>query len=197
MVFVAAAYVVFAELRVNLTPLFASAGVLGIIIGLGIRSFIEDFFTGLLIITEDTIRVGDYVGISGSEGVVESLGLRTVRIRDRSGGLYIFPNREIKKIINYSRRQARVIIDIPIKPNQPVEPAISVFEKAIETLRKHKLIGKHIQTASRVEGIEDIAAGKVTVRVLIVTKPSERWHAARAYRRTVLNALAKAGIELP
>ncbi len=191
-----AAYFVFSALRVNVTPLFASAGVVGIIIGLGIRTFIEDFFTGVFILTEDTIRIGDYVDIGGSEGVTESLGLRTVRIRDRNGAIHIFPNREIKKIINYSKRQARVIVDVPVKANQSVDTALAALEAALGSLRKDANVGKHILETSRIEGVEAINPGHMLIRVLILTRASERWNAGRTFRRIVLKELEKAKILL-
>ncbi len=196
LVYLVAIYVILNTLKINMTPIFASAGVLGVIIGLGLRAFIEDFFTGILIFTEDTIRVGDYVDIGGAEGVTESLGLRTVRIRDKNGAVHIYPNREIKKIINYSRRQARVIVDIPIKVNQPVERAIDALEAALSELRKNKDLGKLVHENSRIEGVEAINPGHLVLRVLILTRASERWNAGRTFRRIALKELGKANILL-
>lgn len=189
-------YFIFIALKVNVTPLFASAGVVGVIVGLGLRSFIEDFFTGVFILTEDTIRVGDYVDIAGSEGVTESLGIRTVRIRDKNGALHIFPNREIKKIVNYSKRQARVIVDLPVKSNQPVDEVISALDTALTDLKKDKHVGEHILGTSRIEGVEAVNPGHMVLRVLILTRASERWNAGRTYRRIALKQLEKAKILL-
>lgn len=195
-VYVMAAYFTFVALKINMTPIFASAGVVGIIIGLGLRAFIEDFFTGIFILTEDTIRVGDYVDIGGSEGITESLGLRTVRIRDKNGAVHIFPNREIKKIINYSKRQARVIVDFPIKSNQQIDMAIATLDGALTILKKDKAIGQFILENSRIEGVEAINPGHIVLRVLILTRASERWNAGRTYRRIALKELEKAKILL-
>jgi small conductance mechanosensitive channel len=191
-----AGYATFQALKIDMTPIFASAGVLGIIIGLGLRSFIEDFFTGIFILTEDTIRVGDYVDIGGSEGVTESLGLRTVRIRDKNGAVHIFPNREIKKIINYSKRQARVIADFPIKSNQPLDDMLTALEHALMEIRKDKRIGQYILENSRIEGVEAINPGHIIVRALILTRASERWNAGRTFRKLALKELEKAKILL-
>jgi small-conductance mechanosensitive channel len=194
--FAVAAYFIFTSLQINVTPLFASAGVVGIIVGLGTRAFLEDFFTGLLILTEDTIRIGEYVEIAGSEGVVESVGLRTVRIRDKNGAVHIFPNREIKKIVNYSKRQARVIIDLPLKPNQPIEKIETCVASALSVLRKDPKVGQFVHEKSRVEGVESITPGSIVLRVFILTKASERWNVARTFRKIVLIQLEKAKITL-
>lgn len=191
-IYIIALYYILTVLKINMTPIFASAGAVGIIIGLGLRAFIEDFFTGMFILTEDTIRVGDYVDIGGAEGVTESLGLRTVRIRDKNGAVHIFPNREIKKIINYSRRQARVIVDFPVKTNQPIEEIMDVLESALELLKKDKIVGSSIHANSRVEGVDSIHAGHIIIRTLILTKASDRWSAGRTFRRIALKELYKA-----
>jgi len=195
-IYVMALYYIFTVLQINMTPIFASAGAVGIIIGLGLRSFIEDFFTGMFILTEDTVRVGDYVDIGGSEGVTESLGLRTVRIRDKNGAVHIFPNREIKKIVNFSRRQARVIVDFPVKTNQPIDDVIGVLEQSLVILRKDKIVGASIHENSRVEGVDSIHPGHIIVRTLILTKAAGRWSAGRTFRRLALKEFDKAKILL-
>lgn len=195
-IYIIALYYVFVILNINVTPLFASAGVVGIILGLGVRSFIEDFFTGVLILTQDTISVGDYVDISGSEGITEAIGLRTVRLRDQNGAVHIFPNREIKKIINYSRRQARVVVDIPIKSNQSIDKIFLIFNKSLATLRKHKELGPYVQQGSMIQGVETISGSSLVIRSLILTRASLRWSVAREYKYIVLRELSKAKILL-
>jgi small-conductance mechanosensitive channel len=193
-VYVLAGYYIFSYLNINVTPLFASAGVIGLVIGLGMRSFFEDLFTGLLILTQDTISVGDYVKIGDTEGITEALGLRTVRVRDSSGAIHIYPNREIKKIVNYSRRQARVVITISVQPNQPVDAVFKALKRALVKLRKDKKIGASIQANSQILGVEDIGRGHVDISVLILTKASLRWATARRFRYLALNELNRAKI---
>lgn len=195
-IYLVAIYYIFIQLNINVTPIFASAGVIGIIIGLGIRPFIEDFFTGIFILTQDTIRVGDYVEIGGSQGITEALGLRTIRIKDQNGAIHIFPNREIKKIVNYSRRQARVVVDILIKSNQSVDRALAALEAAIKELRRDKVLGPVISETSRVQGIEQISGGSIVIRVLIITRAAFRWDASRKYQYLALKQLEKAKILL-
>jgi small conductance mechanosensitive channel len=81
-------FYILSELKINLTPIFASAGIISIIIGLGIRSLVEDFFSGMFILTQDTVRVGDYVEIGLTNGVIESLGFRTIRVKDQNECTY-------------------------------------------------------------------------------------------------------------
>lgn len=195
-IYIIAIYFILIQLHINVTPLFASAGIIGIIVGLGVRSIIEDFFTGLFILTQDTIRVGDYVEIGSAQGTTEALGFRTVRIKDQNGAIHILPNREIKKIINYSRRQARVVVDIPIKPNQKVDKALTALRQAIETIKKDKTMGPLVMEGSHVQGVEHISPGKVVIRVLLLTKAAFRWDVARTFRYFALRLLEKAGIDL-
>ncbi len=195
-IYIVAAYYVLTQLHINVTPLFASAGVIGIILGLGVRSFIEDFFTGILILTQDTISVGDYVEIGGAQGITEAVGLRTVRIKDQNGAIHIFPNREIKKIVNYSRRLARVVVDVPIKSNQPVDRAIKALERAITELKKDRVLATLISEGSHVQGVERINGGSIAIRVLIITRAAFRWDTARRYRYLALRQLEKGKILL-
>lgn len=194
--YIIAVYYVLTQLHINVTPLFASAGVIGIIIGLGVRSFIEDFFTGILMLTQDTISVGDYVEIGGAQGITEAVGLRTVRIKDQNGAIHIFPNREIKKIVNYSRRLARVVVDVPIKSNQPIDRAIKALERAIKELKKDTVLSSLIAEGSRVQGVERISGNSIAVRVLIITRAAFRWDTARKYRYLALRQLERAKILL-
>jgi small-conductance mechanosensitive channel len=191
-----ALYYILTQLHINVTPLFASAGVIGIIIGLGVRSLIEDFFTGLFILTQDTIRVGDYVEIGGASGITEAVDLRTVRIKDQNGAIHIFPNREVKKIVNYSRRQARVTIDIPIKSNQSIDKATRAMDQALKKIKKNPALGPLIAEGSGVQGIEHIGGSSINIRTLILTKAAFRWDVARQYRYLVLKELAKSKILL-
>ncbi len=184
------------QLQINITPLFASAGIIGLIVGLGIRSLLEDIFTGVFILTQDTIRVGDYVEIEGAQGITETLGFRTVRIKDQNGAIHIFPNREIKKIVNYSRRQARVVIDIPIKPNQSIDQVFKALKKALTTIKKDPVLKLLISETSSVQGIEDIHQGRIIIRVLILTRAAFRWDVARKYRYLVIQQLEKEKILL-
>jgi len=189
-------YLLLSTIQINPTPLFASAGIFGIIIGLGLRPLIEDFFTGLFMLSEDILRVGDYVMIGDSEGTIEFLCLRTLRLRDKYGAIHIIPNREIKKIINYSKKLSRVIVDIQVKNSQSIDNAITLLEKSLDKLKKDKKVGQLILEKSHVEGIELITPGNITLRTVILTKSQERFQIARSFRSIAVSEFQKNNVLL-
>lgn len=185
-------YFVFRELSIDVTPFFASAGIVGIIVGLGFRPLLEDFFTALFMFTQDTIRVGDYVQIGTSEGWVESLGFQMVTLRDRSGALHAFPNREVKKVINYSRRNAEIIVDVPVKYKGDIDKILPVFTQSLEQLYAQKDVGKYATHDSRISGIEEIRdSGTLVIRTILVTRITHRGAVSRRFRYLVLKQLEK------
>lgn len=180
-------YIILNQLNVNLTPIFASAGVLGIIVGLGLRPVLEDFFTASFIFTQDIVRIGDTVEIGGTVGSVDALGFRTIQLRDKSGALHIIPSREIRKIINYSRRSYEMPVDMAVKPTMPVDRLLKRFGVALDQLRAHPDLGKYLHKDSVVLGIQDVKEeGTIIVRTALVTRFVQRNMVARQFRYLVL-----------
>ncbi len=104
-VYAVALHVIFGFLNINLAPLVASAGIVGLSIGLGAKPVLEDLISGIMLLSQDTISVGDNVEIDGSVGTIEQIGLRTLNIRAKDGSLHIIPNGMVKKVINFSRNE--------------------------------------------------------------------------------------------
>lgn len=190
-----AIYFIFILLGINVTPLFASAGIIGIIVGLGVRSIMEDFFNGFFILSQDTVSVGDYISVGTSEGIVEDIGLRSIRLRNRNGSVHIVPNREIKIIVNYSRRPSRIEIDIPFKSKQRIDSIYDILNAAIIKIRKDKSVGQAISSGS-ILGVEDVSAGKINIKVLLVVKAGLRENIARLFRYIVIKETEKSKISL-
>lgn len=194
-VFGAAIYYIFIILGIDVTPLLASAGIAGIALGFGARSLIEDLISGIFLLTQDTIRIGDYVKAAGAEGVVEQISFKTISIRDRDGGVHIIPNGQVKTVINLSRGRARVTIDFPVKADQPIDRVIKALETALKNLKKDKSLGKKIIDAD-VRGIEDIQPpSRLFVRTVIITQPASRWQIARRLRFLVKKEFEKENLQ--
>lgn len=194
-IFLAVGYFVLLELQINITPFFASAGVIGIIVGLGLRPIVEDFFTALFFFTQDTLRIGDFVMIGDSEGWIESIDFRTIKLRDGRGAFHIFPNREVKKIINYSRRSIEVVIDIPIKQSDNIDTLLQLYSSALRSLQQQEDIGKYVSEKSFISGVEDIKDnGVVVIRVVLIVHILYRGKVSRRYRYLVLKELEKKNI---
>jgi moderate conductance mechanosensitive channel len=179
-------YIVFSLLNINLTPLLTSASIIGIAIGIGARPLIEDLLTGFFLISQKTIGIGDYVKIDEAEGVVETFGMRALTIRTETGATYIIPNSQIKKVLNYSRHRANVIVQIPVKIDQHVDRVMTAVDEALKNLKKDAKLQPVIYPGSTVDGISDFKTeGLLTIQVTIITSPSKREEIARQFRYLV------------
>lgn len=186
-----ALYFIFVFLHINVTPLLASAGIVGLALGFGARSVIEDLIAGIFLLSQDTVGIGDYVKVDQAEGVVESISLRSLFIRDNDGALHIIPNGHIKQVVTYSRGKARVTIDIPVHADQPIDSAIKLFTETLKELGNDPELNNHIMPESAVRGIEDITPKHMIIRTIIVTRQSYRLLAARKFRYLIKKAFEK------
>jgi small conductance mechanosensitive channel len=179
-------HIIFIELGINLTPLLASAGIIGIILGIGARALIEDLINGFFLLTQDSIAIGDYVKLDDAEGNIEKIGFRTLVIRGDSGELYIIPNGQVKNVINFSRHKSHMNVDFPVKTDQNIDASIKAMGDALEELQKDKEMSEHLFPGSSVKGIEEFKVdGKMILRAKIITRPEVRFEAARKYRYLV------------
>jgi len=198
-VYIFALYIILTLFGINLTPLLASASVIGIIIGIGAREIIEDFVNGLFLLSLDSIAIGDYIQIGTtfiqsdmSEGVVEHIGARTLTIRAENGSSHVIPNGQIKKIINYSRHRFNNFIDLTIKANQDIDKVIKAAETAMAQLQKDPEFTDSLLPGSIVNGIDGFSNPEImTFRVTLTTNPVRRKEIARRYRYFVKKEFEK------
>lgn len=188
---------VLAEAGVSVTPLIASAGILGAALGFGAQSFIRDVLNGLFMVFEDQLGVGDVVNVGEVSGVVERLGVRVTEIRDVDGTLWFVRNGEILRVGNYSQDWARVVVDIPI----PYESDVSeVQERLLETAKafsQHSDWRRKVLAEPEMWGIESISAEALVVRMVVKVRGGEQWAAKRALHAEIKKALDHEGIDLP
>lgn len=191
-VYVVCAYIILTILNFPLGTLLASASVIGIIIGIGARSTIEDFVNGLFLLSLDSMVVGDYIKIGETEGYVERISSRTLSIRDLSGAIHMVPNGQIKELVNYSRNKSNVLVDLPVKSNQNVTKVMSALEDALKELHENEDYKHALFPGSEVSGIESFTnPDYMTVRVTLVTYPVKRWEVGRKYRLLAKKAFEK------
>jgi moderate conductance mechanosensitive channel len=183
------------QLGINITPILASAGVLGIAIGLGAQSLIKDFFAGLLILLEEQFNVGDTVKIGETTGTVEQLTLRVTRVRALDGSLTIIPNGNVGAVVNYSKGWSRVVLDIEIDYKEDVDRAMRV---ALETAKRVK----EERPADIIEeptmlGVDKLGASSVTLRLLAKTATNKHPEVGRELRRRIKLAFDQEEIKAP
>jgi len=191
-----AVYIILTLFGLNLTPLLASASIIGIILGIGARSIIEDFVNGFFLLSLDSIAIGDYIQIAETEGTIEHIGARTITIRDQTGSVHIIPNSQVKEVVSFSRHKFNNFIDLPVKANQDVDKVIKAAENALKKLQDDPEYTDSIFPGSEVNGIDDFKNMEIMIiRATITTYPIQRWKIAKKYRYLVKKEFEKNKIE--
>jgi small conductance mechanosensitive channel len=183
------------ELKINITPILASAGVLGIAIGLGAQSLIRDFFAGFLILLEDQFSVGDSVKIGETSGTVEQLTLRMTRVRGLDGSLTMIPNGSLGAVVNYSKGWSRAVLDIEVDYKEDVDRAMRVMLETAKRMKEES--PAEIIEEPLMLGVDKISAASVTLRLLAKTAPNKQSDVGRELRRRVKLAFDQEGIKTP
>lgn len=187
---------ILANFGVNITSLITIASVGSVAIGFGAQSLVQDIITGMFILFEDQFGVGDVIQIDRLTGTVESIGLRTTRIRSFDGDLHILPNGSIKIVTNMSKDFNRAKIDINIAYEENIDYVIDIIKDELNNIFNKNLI-KGIISPPEVLGIIELAESAVIVRILIDTKVGENWKTEREIRRFIKNRFDKENIEIP
>ena len=189
--------VTLSELGINIAPLLAGAGVLGVALGFGSQTLVKDFLTGLSIILEDNLAVGDSVIIGGNKGIVENLSVRTVRLRDVNGSLHIMPFSEITTITNESKAFAFALMDIGVAYDSDLDHVIEVIKKTGARMRVESPIRDQILEDIEVMGVESLGDSSVVIRSRIRTKAGQQGIVRRAFLLQIKKAFDAEKIEIP
>ncbi|CAO5170216.1 moderate conductance mechanosensitive channel [Frankia sp. AiPs1] len=184
------------ELGINLAPIVASAGVLGIAVGFGAQNLVRDFLSGMFMLLEDQYGVGDVIDVGPVSGTVEAVSLRMTRLRDVEGTVWYVRNGEITRIGNKSQQWARTVLDVPLDYDTEVDAAKEVLARTAAGLWSDAKWSAVILDAPEVWGMETMTADGYTMRVAIKTQPLKQWEVARELRERVRNALSVEGIAL-
>ena len=185
------------ELRVDIGPVLAGAGIVGLAVGFGAQTLVRDIISGFFLILEDQVRVGDSAAINGVGGLVESINLRTIVLRDVEGTVHVFPNGAINTLANRSKDFSYYVIDIPVAYDEDTDRVAEVLRKAATTLQDDPAFGPSILEPLEVMGVDSFGDLGATLKVRIKTMPQKQWDVGRELRRRVAKAFVAAGIEMP
>ncbi|MDX5364372.1 MAG: mechanosensitive ion channel [Pseudazoarcus pumilus] len=191
------AMVVLAELGVNIGPLIAGAGVLGLAIGFGSQKLVQDVITGLFIQLEHAINVGDVVTAGGITGGVEKLTIRSLGIRDLAGVYHLIPFSSVDMVSNFNRDFGYHVGEYGVAYREDTDEVIEHLKAAFEELRADPDHGVNILGDLEVHGVTALADSSVNIRVRIKTQPGTQAPTGRAYNRLVKRHFDAAGIEIP
>ncbi|WP_242597564.1 mechanosensitive ion channel family protein [Billgrantia antri] len=191
-----AAIVGLANLGVNVTPLLAGAGVIGLAVGFGAQTLVQDLITGIFIIVEDSLAVDDFVQINGHMGTVEGLTLRTVRLRDLDGILHIITFSAIQSIHNMSRHFGIALMRIRIPHTMKIDDAISLMQETAQELRQDPMMRHYIWSPLEMQGIDRFDEGAAVLRMRFRTAPVMQWDVARAFNLLLKQRMEAQGLDL-
>lgn len=185
------------QIGVNIGPLIAGAGVLGLAIGFGAQSLVQDIITGVFIQLENAINTGDVVTAGGVTGTAERLTIRSVGIRDLDGAYHIVPFSSASIVTNYQREFAFFRTEYGIAYREDIDNAIYHLREAFAELRQDPVVNENILEDMQVPGVTALGDSSVNIRIMIKTKPGTQWAVGRAFNRLVKMHFDRAGIEIP
>ena len=188
---------IIAELGFNIAPVIASAGVVGVALSFGAQSLVKDFLSGIFIVAEDQLGIGDWVDLGEASGEVEAVGLRTTQVRDLEGTLWHVRNGEILRVGNSSQGWARTVVDLPIPYDADIdEMADFLVEATSEALQKPGIKG-NVTGKPEYLGVQSITGESVTLRLLVKTAPAAQFSVGRKLREELKKAMDARGIRMP
>ncbi len=197
LVWVMAGFVVLAELGVNIAPLIAGAGIVGIAIGFGSQSLIKDFLSGIFILLEDQYRVGDVVRIAGVAGIVEDFNLRRTTLRDLDFIQHTIPNSEVRVASNFTKEKSRVNMNIQVAYRTNLDHAIAVLNRVGQEMSDDPEWGPLITDPLKVLRVDAFEESGIAIKVLGETLPIRQWDVAGQFRLRVKRAFDEEDIEIP
>ncbi len=189
--------ILLSKLGVNIGPILASAGILGLAIGFGAQELVRDFISGFFILLENQIRSGDVAIINGTAGLVERIELRTTTLRDFSGVVHIFQNGKINSLSNMTKEWSAIVVEIGAAYKENADHVMQVMKEVAEKLEQDENFKEKIKEPVEIFGIDKFLDSAVLFKARIKTKPGEQWALAREYRKRIKAAFDEQNIEIP
>jgi small conductance mechanosensitive channel len=193
----AALLMVLRELDVDITPVLTGAGIIGLAVGFGAQTLVKDIISGLFLIAEDQVRLGDVVEINGIGGAVEGINLRTIVLRDLEGTVHTIANGEIRTLANRSKDFSYYVIDVGVGYDDDTDRIVEIVRDVARELKNEPAFAPNILEPLEVLGVDAFKANEATLRFRIKTVPLKQWEIGRELRRRIKKAFAANGIMIP
>lgn len=192
-----ATLIVLSELGINIAPLLAGAGVIGLAIGFGAQTLVKDVITGIFILAEETVSVGDIVDLGGNGGVVEDISIRTIKLRDTEGIVHVIPFSEVTRIKNMTSGFAQALIDLRVSYREDIDAVIEEIRTLAAEFRAEPEWGARILDDLEMWGVDQLAESAVVIRFRIKTLPGQQWSVKREFSKRLKKRFDERGIEIP
>jgi len=185
------------ELGIEIGPILAAAGIVGLAVGFGAQSLVKDVISGFFILLEDQIRVGDVVQIAGKSGLVEKVHLRTTILRDLAGNVHYVPNGQIDVVTNMTKDYSRYVFDIGVAYREDVDEVIKIIKEVDEEMRCDPEFKDDILEPLEILGLDQFADSAIIIKARTTTMPIKQWRIAREFNRRLKKAFDQNNIEIP
>ncbi len=185
------------EIGLDVAPLLAGAGILGLAVGFGAQELVRDVISGFFMLFEDQIRTGDVAIINGVGGAVEKIELRTVTLRDLQGVVHIFQNGKINTLSNMTKEWSATVLDIGVSYSSNIPEVIKIMEEVGEDLRSDEEYKSKILEPMEIFGLNTFGDSALVIKGRIKTLPGEQWKIMREYNKRLKAQFDIKGIEIP
>jgi len=185
------------QVGVNVGPILAGAGVVGLAVGFGSQNLVKDLVTGFFLILENQVRVGDVAVINGTGGLVEAVTFRTIVLRDLSAVVHVFPNGSINTLSNMTKDWSAYVIDVGVAYKEDTDQVIEIMRQVADKMRAEPEYGPAMLEPIEVMGVDNFADSAVIIKARFKTLPLQQWKIGREYRRRLKKAFDAARIEIP
>jgi small-conductance mechanosensitive channel len=190
-------FIILSELGINLAPLLAAAGVIGIAIGFGAQSLVRDFFSGIFILLEDQYRVGDVVQVGDTAGLVEDINLRRTVLRDLDFIVHSIPNGEVRVASNFTKEKSRVNMNVSVAYKEDLDVVIAEINRVGQEMSQDSYFGPLIRDPLKVLRVDAFEQSGIAIKVIGETLPIRQWEVAGEFRRRIKRAFDEKGITIP
>jgi len=185
------------KLSINIAPILASAGIIGLAVGFGAQELVRDYISGFFIILENQIRTNDVAIINGTGGLVEKIELRTTTLRDLAGVVHIFQNGKISSISNMTKDWSAIVLDIGVAYKEDPQSVMAVMKQVGDDMQKDPDFQDMIIEPIEIFGVDQFGDSAVVIKARIKTKPIQQWNVGREYRKRLKVEFDKNNIEIP
>ena len=185
------------KIGINLTALFAGAGILGIAIGFGTQSLVKDFLSGIFILMENQYKIGDVISIAGVTGSIEKITLRITVLRSLDGAVHTVPNGNIMFVSNMTHELSRAVIDISIDYNENIDKVIKVLDEVLTNFANEPYWSSLLREKPEIMGVNELGSNSVIIRVLITTNPGKQWETKRELNKRIKTRFFEVDIDIP
>lgn len=185
------------ELGVQIAPLIASAGIIGLAVGFGAQNLVRDIISGFFFILENQIRVGDVATINGTAGQVEQLNFRTIVLRDLSGTVHVFPNGTVTTLSNLTNGWSAYMFDVGVAYHEDTDTVVETLREVGAAMKEDDEIGQAMLEDLEIFGVDQLADSAVVIKGRLKTQPLKQWDVGREFLRRVKKAFDEKGIEIP